>query len=550
MPEDPLEHRPSFVRSDATSQVDADLYRLLVEAAIDYAIYAIDLSGRILTWNDAAEAISGYTLDEVVGEQNSRFYTAEDVAAGKPERDLRTAAETGRFHEEGWRVRKGGSRFWADIVITALRDETGAVIGYGEVVRDSSERHATEEELRQSEERFRLLVSAVKDYAIFMLDPDGRIATWNIGAELIKGYTAEEVIGRSFAMFFPPEDVASGKPELELEIAAREGRFEKEAWRVRKDGTRFWANVVLTAIRKPNGRLIGFAKVTRDLTERLQAQQKAVDDARRLAAEEAARNAAETRATDLAALNERLKSQAEELEQRRIEAEHANRAKSEFLATMSHELRTPLNAIGGYVDLILAGIRGPVSETQVQDLERVRTSQRHLLTLINDLLNFARIEAGRVNYNFTDFDVGGLVSSVAGMIEPRAIQRGINFDLAVHGGVRAHADPDRVGQILLNLLSNAVKFTGPGGRIAVDFERKNNRVVIKVSDTGPGISPEQMEKIFEPFVQLDTGLTRSREGVGLGLAISRELARAMKGDLAASSKEGEGSTFTLVLPAA
>lgn len=550
MPQDPNDHKTSSARADAAADDNAELYRLLVGSASDYAIVALDASGYILTWNSGSERITGYAADEVTGKHFSILYPQDDLVTHKPERELSSASENGKVRGEAWRLRKDGTRFWADVLITPLRDENGELVGFGQVMHDITDRRTTEEELRQSEERFRLLVSAVKDYAIFMLDPNGRIATWNTGAELIKGYKAEEVIGKSFEMFFPPEDVAAGRPRRELEIAAETGSFEQETWRLRKDGTRFWANVVLTAVRKANGKLIGFAKVTRDLTERIQAQEKAVEDARRLAAEEGARTAAEARARELATLNEQLRRQTRELEQQRLEAENANRVKSEFLATMSHELRTPLNAIGGYVDLILAGIRGPVSDTQMQDLERVRTSQRHLLTLINDLLNFARIEAGRVNYNITDFDIGTLANSVADMIEPRAIQREINFDVAFPGDVRAHADPDRVGQILLNLLSNAVKFTPAGGQIIVSYRREEDQVIIEVSDSGPGISSDQIEKIFEPFVQLETGFTRTREGVGLGLAISRELALAMNGDLRVESTAGQGSTFTLILPAA
>jgi PAS domain S-box-containing protein len=245
-----------------------ELYRLLVESVDDYAIFALDETGHILSWNAGAQRIKGYTADEAIGKHFSIFYPPEKIAEGFPEFELREAARVGRFEDEGWRIRKDGSRFWANVVITALRDPAGHLVGFAKVTRDLTERRLAEEELRESEERFRLLVHGVRDYAIFMLDPTGHIATWNAGAERIKGYTDSEIIGKHFSIFYTPEDLESGKPARELEIATRTGVYEEEGWRVRKDGTRFWANVVITALRKPNGSLAGFAKVTRDLTER------------------------------------------------------------------------------------------------------------------------------------------------------------------------------------------------------------------------------------------------------------------------------------------
>jgi len=497
-----------------TATESGGLYQLLVESVLDYAIFALDPSGIILSWNAGAERLKGYTRDEIVGRHFSIFYPAEDLDAGKPEWELEVAARAGRLEDEGWRLRKDGTRFWANVVITALRGESGALVGFAKVTRDLTERRAAEETLRESEERFRLLVQSVRDYAIFMLDPHGIVISWNEGAERIKQYRADEIIGRHFSTFYPPE--AAEKPAWELEVAVRDGRVEDEGWRVRKDGTRFWANVVITALHDPQGTLVGFTKVTRDLTERRESERKAVEDARRVA-----------------------------------EAEAANQAKSQFLAAMSHELRTPLNAIGGYAELLAIGIGGSVSEVQQGYLDKIQRSQRHLLTIINDLLNFSRLEAGSIAYQSARMELEESVRAVIAMLEPQAAEKRI--ELAVGGcpaGLAAIADPPRVEQIILNLSSNAVKFTAEGGRVEVSCEARGADVAVLVRDTGVGIAQDQTERIFEPFVQLGRGLTSQHEGAGLGLAISRDLARGMGGDLTAASEPGKGSTFTLTLPAA
>jgi PAS domain S-box-containing protein len=362
---------------------------------------------------------------------------------------------------------------------------------------------------------YQLLVESVKDYAIFMLDRDGRVASWNEGARRIKGYEAEEIIGRHFSIFYPPEAIASNHPQFELEVAQREGRFEEEGWRLRKDGTPFWANVVITALRSPtSGALVGYAKVTRDLTERRAAQLREIEDARRLA-----------------------------------EVEASNRAKAGFLAAMSHELRTPLNAIAGYAQLMEEGVGGDVSEQQHEWLTRIRSSQQHLLAIVNDLLNYTRIEAGGVLYDRVPILLHDTVEGVLAMVEPQATRKQIHL---VHGGCAvdavASADRLKVEQIVLNLLSNAVKFTPPSGTIELSCGVGSKVATITVRDSGPGVPIEEQRAIFEPFVQLGRTLTSAHEGAGLGLAISRDLARAMGGDVTVESEPGQGATFTLSLP--
>jgi PAS domain S-box-containing protein len=507
----------SFAGANASGGAVAEstgLYQLLVESVRDYAIFALDPTGHVLSWNAGAQRLKGYTRDEIVGRHFSIFYPPEDLA--KPPWELEVATREGRVEDEGWRLRKDGTRFWANVVITALRDESGTLVGFAKVTRDLTQRRNAEQSLRESEERFRLLVQVVRDYAIFMLDPSGIVSSWNEGAERIKQYTAGEIIGRHFSAFYTPEDLAAGKPARELEVAQAEGRVEDEGWRVRKDGTRFWANVVITAVRDAKGTLVGFTKVTRDLTERRQAEFRAVEAARRIA-----------------------------------EAEAANRTKSEFLAAMSHELRTPLNAIGGYVELMAMGLGGPVTEEQQGYLDKVQRSQRHLLQIISDLLNFSRIEAGQIEYEIAPVRLGESIATVGAMLEPQSIEKEIELVLGpCPEGLAALADRVKVEQIILNLCSNAVKFTEAGGRVEVSCENRGDRVAVSVSDTGVGIAPEDVERVFEPFVQLGRGLTSRQEGTGLGLAISRDLARAMGGDLTVRSELGKGSTFTLTLPPA
>ena len=490
------------------------LYQLLVESVRDYAIFALDPKGMILSWNAGAERIKGYSAEEIIGRHFSIFYTAEDLAARKPEMELVVAEREGRVEDEGWRVRKDGSRFWASVVITPLRDPDGRLVGFAKVTRDLTARRQWEEALRESEERFRVLVRSVKDYGIFMLDPDGRVVSWNEGARRIKGYEAEEILGKHFSAFYPPDVAASGHPTRELAMARRDGRYEEEGWRIRKDGSRFWASVVITPLFGEHGDLMGYAKVTRDLTERRLAQQREVDDARRLA-----------------------------------EVEASNRAKTGFLAAMSHELRTPLNAIAGYAQLMQEGVGGDVSDQHRDYLTRIRNSQQHLLGIVNDLLNYSRMEAGGVVYERELVFAHEVVEGVLAMVTPQIERKQLRLRRgACPPDVAAIADRLKVEQVVLNLLSNAVKFTPEGGTITVLCGREDQTVTISVRDTGPGIPEDKLEVIFDPFVQLGRTLTSKHEGAGLGLAISRDLARAMDGDVRVRSIEGEGATFTLSLP--
>ena len=505
-------HKPT----QKTVRQTGDPFRLLVESVKDYAIFILDQQGYVQTWNLGAENIKGYTADEIIGKHFSMFYPEEDLKADKPGYELKVATEVGRFEDEGWRIRKDGSRFWANVVITALRDADGVLRGFGKVTRDLTERKHAEETLRQSEQRFRMLVEEVEDYAIFMLDVEGYIQSWNAGAEAIKGYKADEIIGKHFTVFYPEEDIQRDKPRFELKVAAEVGRFEDEGWRLRKDGTRFWANVIITALRDKDGVLRGFGKVTSDLTERKKAEEQRLQ----LAREQVARS----------------------------EAEAASRAKDEFLATISHELRTPLNAILGWGRMLR---NTNLNEENVnRGLNSIERNAKLQAQLIDDLLDVSSIISGKLRLTVLPVDLPPIIEAAVDSMRPAADAKGIRLQLMLdsHAGLIS-GDPDRLQQIVWNLLSNAVKFTHREGRVHVSLQRFNSHVEIKVSDTGRGISPEFLPYVFDRFRQADSSISRMHGGLGLGMAIVRHLVELHGGTVHAQSPgEGQGTTFTVELP--
>ncbi len=329
----------------------SERFRLLIESVKDYAIFILDSDGRVSTWNPGAERINGYSAADIIGKHFSIFYPPEVSATDKCERELEIAASEGRFEEEGWRLRKDGSRLWANVTITALRDPEGQLVGFAKVTQDLTMRRAAEEETR----RFRLLVESVKDYAIFILDPKGYVSSWNPGAERIKGYRSDEIIGKHFSTFYPHDEAVSGKCELELEIATREGRFEEEGWRLRKDGSRFWANVTITTLRDTANTLLGFAKVTQDLTQRREAEA----SSRALAEQHAA-------------LTEKARIQ--DFQER-------------FLAILGHDLRNPLASIDMGVGILQEQIQDP---TAARVLLRMQSSSSRMRRMIEQILDLTR----------------------------------------------------------------------------------------------------------------------------------------------------------------
>ena len=384
------------------------------------------------------------------------------------------------------------------------------------------------------DEQYRLIVHSIKDYAVFMLNPEGRILSWNEGARLIKGYTAPEVLGRSFDIFYPKEAVADGFPKWELKEAARVGRFEDEGWRIRRDGSRFWANVVITAIRDQTGTLIGFAKVTRDLTARREAE----EQARMLAAEQAARAAATRRNEELNKLNS-------ELESALTLAERSTRLRDDVLAVVAHDLRNPVHTILGAAEVIDVIDDGAQHERHVQMIQR---AARQMERLISDLLDVASIENGTLSLRTGPVDFTHLVSDVQELFERQAREGKIDLRRDIDPGIPVIAgDQDRLGQALSNMLSNAIKFTPQGGTVRLYVTRTENEVLVSVSDTGVGISRADLPHVFDRF-------WRSREtttkGAGLGLSIARGIIDAHGGRMWAESELGVGTTVTFALPIA
>jgi len=488
---------------------------LLVSQAPDYALFVMDAQGRIKTCNPAAARMYGYARDELVGEHFSMFYTEEDRARDHPAQELAVASTVGRYEEEGWRVRKDGSRFWANIVITTLRDEDGAPLGFGKVSRDLTTRRLAEEQtLAKAAEleaanrqliEFRRLVLSVRDYAIFLLDPGGHILSWNMGAQHLKGYQAEEIIGRHFSTFYTAEDRARDHPAHELEIAVRDGRYEEEGWRIRKDGSRFWASVTITAIRDEDGRLTGFAKVTRDLTER-----KRSEEALRMA-----------------------------VEQLRVANEELDR----FASVAAHDMTDPLRTISGFAELL---VETDVSTDEGREYaQHILDSSLRLTAMLRDLLAYAR--AGRSGGGEALADVAAAVRQVRDDLAAAIGDRGARVDIEVPDDARVRIDPNDLRTILQNLVSNAVKFgRADAPVVAIDAEREDDDWRIEVRDNGAGIAPEHQERIFEAFERA----TRSGAGYGLGLAICQRLVERHGGRIGVESPPGGGTRFWFTLRAA
>ena len=479
--------------------------QLLIEAVTDYGIFMLDPGGHIMTWNAGAQKLKGWRRDEILGRHFSIFYPPEAVASGWPQEELRLAQARGHFEDEGWRLRKDGSRFWANVTITALFGPTGELTGYAKITRDLTERRQHEEELRASEERFRLLVESVRDYAIFMLDPDGIVQSWNAGAQAIKGYQPEEIIGRHFRAFYTPEDQAARKPERELETARALGRVEDEGWRVRKDGSLFWANVVVTAVFGPAGDLRGYAKITRDASER-----------RRL----------------------------EELEL-------SSRRMSEFLAMLAHELRNPLAPIRNAVTIMqLESLASPVLRNCRDVIDRQLT---HVTRLVDDLLDVGRLSTGKIKLRKELLRLGDVVARGVEIARPMIAARRHTLTIEQPDEpVYVHGDSTRLSQVLQNLLVNAAKYTHEGGQIRLRAHTADSFVYLAVGDNGRGLAPEHLQSIFQLFVQAESGTAAAAEsGLGIGLTLARSLAEMHGGSIdAASPGPGQGSTFTVRLPLA
>jgi PAS domain S-box-containing protein len=492
----------------------------------NFSSIATDDKGVIQLFNVGAERMLGYSAAEVIDQ-----ITPADISdpqeviarAAALSLELGTAITPGfealafkasRGIEDIYEltyIRKDGTRFPAIVSVTALRDGAQNVIGYLLIGTDNSARKQAEEKLRWTESSFRLMVESVSDYAIVMLDPDGSVASWNTGAQRIKGYSADEILGRHFSVFYPEDDVASGKPQRDLDAVTTSGRHEDEGWRIRKNGSLFWANIVFTAIRDQGGNLRGFAKLTRDLTER---------------------NKVEAILTNATAV-----------------AETANLAKSDFLSSMSHELRSPLNAILGFAQLMESELPPP-TPSQGESIIQILNAGWYLLELINEVLDLATIESGRLSMSIEPVLLNDLLLECHSMVEPLAQRRNLRMLFPRSDAPYCvNADRTRIKQVLINLLSNAIKYNTPGGSVAVDCTANTatGRVRITVTDTGAGLPPEKVAQLFQPFNRLgqETGAV---EGTGIGLVVSKRLVELMTGVIGVESTVGTGSSFWVELP--
>lgn len=526
-----LEQACSSRLTAETKMADSEeIFRLLVDAVDEYAIFALDIHGTILTWNQGGTRLKGYQPAEVIGTHFSRFYTASDIERNHPEEELRLAASNGKYEEEGWRVRKDGTTFWANVVITALRGLNGEVKGFGKVTRDLTQRRNAELALKDSEERFRLLVENVSDYAILFLDPKGRITSWNSGATRITGYEAKEILGAHFSKFYSQEDIAGGKPQLELKTATEKGKYEEEGWRVRKNGTTFWANVIITAVRDKNGDLLGFSKITRDLTERKRAE----DELRSAYGD----------------LEKRIVVRTKELSDAKEKAEAAVKTRDEFFSMASHELKTPLSSMKLQTQIRKRNIRkGNLKDFAPEKLESLceedERQVERLAFLVENMLDISKLTSGLFKLSYETLNLVELVKDVMNRMKPILKQSGNECTLLAACEIIGTWDRVRLEQVLINLLSNAGKYA-PGKPVQVELSNNDGKVQILVRDHGRGIAEADQQRVFGSYERVkDHGETT---GLGLGLYISKQIIEAHSGEIRVESFASQGSTFIVKLP--
>jgi PAS domain S-box-containing protein len=490
-------------------------FRVLVDSVVDYAIFMLDSSGVISNWNAGATRIKGFSADEVVGTHFSRFYTKEDRTRGLPAIALETARREGKYETEGWRVRKDGGRFWASVVIEAVRDETGEMIGFAKITRDITERKSAQEALRESERQFRMLVSNVIDYAIFMLDPNGVVVSWNAGAEKIKGYKATEIIGHHFSRFYPEEERLAGTPARALYAASQDGRFEGEGRRVRKDGTEFWANVVLDAIRDEEGHLVGFAKITRDITERREAQ------------------IALQRAQEQLAHSQKME------------------ALGQLTGGIAHDFNNLLTILVGQARMLKSRVTDPKG---LKAIEGIETMVQRGASLTRQLLGFSR----RQQLDPQPVSLGERLPGLQILLTASLPSNISLISSIVPETWLVMADPNELELALMNLILNARDALPSGGAITVAAENallsgENNPqglsgefVALSVYDTGTGIPKELLSKVFDPFFT-----TKSYgKGTGLGLSQVYGFSHQTGGTATIDSELGKGTRVTMLLPRA
>ena len=492
---------------------NGERFHLLVTAVTDYAIYMLTPEGIISSWNAGAERFKGYTADEIIGRHFSTFYTEEDKATNLPKRALHTSLTEGKFEDEGWRVRKDGTRFWANVVIDPIKDSDGNLIGFAKVTRDITERKRATDALHESEERFRLLVQGVTDYAIYMLSAQGIVTNWNSGAKRIKGYSDDEIIGKHFSKFYTEEDREKLIPARALSIANTEGRFESEGWRVRKDGSRFWAHVVIDAIRNDMGELIGFAKVTRDITERREA--------------------------------------ATALEKAQLALFQAQKMESmgQITGGVAHDFNNLLNILSNGLAILQTRVADAKDAKIIDSMQRA--TQRGA-TLIQQLLTFARQQPSNPEPQNINLVIRSFESVLRG-----ANDKGLGFDIKLSDFLpNVQIDASLFEAALLNLVVNARDATPEGGYISIATSLitlseseisslpAGDYVKVDVVDSGHGIPADLIAKVIEPFFTTKP----VGKGTGLGLSQVYGFVKQSKGDLHINSVEGKSTTISLLLP--
>jgi PAS domain S-box-containing protein len=507
-------HEPSRTRG-LHDFAQAERFQLLVDAVKDYAIYLLDADGYVASWNSGAERFKGYTAGEITGQHFSVFYTDEDRRSGLPARALETAVCEGRFESEGWRVRKDGTRFWTHVVIDPVVSPEGHLIGYAKVTRDVSEKREADQALYESEQRFRMLVQGVRDYAIYMLDPLGNITNWNAGAEAIKGYSADEIIGRHFSVFYTPEDQAAGGPAKALATALQAGKFEGEAQRVRKNGERFWANVLIDPIRNDKGDLIGFAKVTRDVTDKRRAE--------------------------------------EELERSRAALAQAQKMEAigRLTGGVAHDFNNLLTVIRASADFL----QRPNLSAEKRDryVQAIADTAERATVLTRQLLAFARRQPLLPEIFDANMRLRGLQQIIGTMVGSSV---GLTLNLPEET-LLVEADPSQFDTTVLNIIINARDAMPRGGEICISAAGVDGVpavrghapasgafLAVSVADTGTGIPPDALTRIFEPFFTTKP----VDKGTGLGLSQVHGFAKQSRGDIDVTSEIEVGTTFTLYLP--
>jgi PAS domain S-box-containing protein len=489
-------------------------YRLLIDSMTDYAIYMLDPGGHVVSWNPGAERFKGYTEEEILGRHFSTFYIPQDREQDRPGIALRTATEQGRFEGEGWREKKDGSRFWAHVVIDTIRDKKGNLVGFAKITRDLTERKKAEELLRQSEQQFRLLVQGVTDYAIYMMDPGGHVSSWNAGAERIKGYKPEEIIGQHFSRFFRRKDREAGLPDKAIKCAMEEGRYESEGWRIRKDGTRFWANAVVDAIHDEAGKLVGFAKITRDITEKRVAEQNLVEAREEL-------------------------FQAQKME-----------TVGQLTGGMAHDFNNLLMAIQGSLDLLKKRI--PFSRDTAPLIANALQATQRGASLTQRMLAFSRKQELK-------FDSVDVIELIKGMTD--LLQRSLGPTIIVETQFPTklppvRSDANQLASAILNLALNARDAMPRGGFLTIGARicagdrtthpdlKAAQYVCLWVQDEGEGMDEETLVHAVTPFFTTK-GVGK---GTGLGLPMVQGLMAQSQGKLALRSKKDEGTIAELWLP--